>query len=174
MKGFCDSCQKASASVHVTELKEGRKVEKHLCDSCAETQGIPPKPTPVSMLDIFQQLVEKTGGAARSRDRACSTCGNTFSEFKAKGRFGCADDYEVFLSRVIPLLERIHGSSEHAPDTDEEQTDVSPEVTSSRAELRRLHSDLSRVIRQEEYEEAAKNRDRIQLLEEALGDRGTG
>jgi protein arginine kinase activator len=164
MKAYCQSCQKAAASVHVTEMKGGKTVELHLCEECAESQGIPPKPS-MSMLEIFQQLVEKTGGSARSRDRSCTACKMTFHEFKAKGRFGCAEDYDVFLNRLIPLLERIHGASEHVADPLEQRGTFFAE----RAELRQLRRDLNRVVHNEEYEEAARIRDRIQSLETTLG-----
>lgn len=165
MKAYCQSCQKAAASVHVTELKGEDKVEFHLCEECAQAQGLPPKSPPVSMLDIFHQLVEKTGGSGKTRDRSCGGCGITFSEFKAKGRFGCAEDYDAFQSRVIPLLERIHGSSEHVADDAPE----APPVDDERAELNRLRQDLHRVVLKEEYEEAARIRDQIQNLERLLG-----
>ena len=161
MKAYCQSCQKAAASVLVTELKEGNKVEFHLCEECAQAQGIPPKPPPaVSMLEIFHQLVEKTGGSSKARDRSCAQCGITFNEFKTKGRFGCAEDYESFQSRVIPLLERIHGASEHVPDGAEGAI-----VPGGQAELVRLRHELHQVVDREEYEEAARIRDRIQKLE---------
>jgi protein arginine kinase activator len=168
MKPFCESCHKAAASVHVTELKDGQKVELQLCEGCAENQGIPPKHTPVSMLEIFKQLMDKTGGTVSARDRACPGCEITFSEFKAKGRFGCAEDYDVFLSRVVPLLERIHGSSEHATDPGESVISGADQESMERAELARLHRDLARTVKEEEYEMAAQIRDRIRVLEEQL------
>ena len=167
MKAYCQSCQKAAASVHVTELKGEEKVEFHLCEECAQAQGLPPKSPPVSMLEIFHQLVEKTGGSGKSRDRSCTGCGITFSEFKAKGRFGCAEDYEAFQSRVIPLLERIHGSSEHVAEAEEDCAEEHEQ-----AELRRLRLDLNRVVKNEEYEEAARIRDQIQQLERLLEGEG--
>lgn len=168
MKGFCESCHKAAATVHVTEIRGDDKVERALCEACAETQGLPPKHAPVSMLEIFKQLMDKTGGTVSTRDRACPSCEITFNEFKAKGRFGCAEDYDAFLSRVVPLLERIHGASEHVPDPEERGSPAAAPRESERAELRRLQRDLTRVIQEEEYEKAAEIRDRIQLLERQL------
>ena len=42
----------------------------------------------------------------------------------------------------------------------------------SSGELKRLRRDLQRVIKNEEYEEAARIRDRIQTLEKELHDGG--
>jgi len=171
MSMFCQRCQKEAASVHVTEIDaHGAKAERHLCVECAKQNGIPQVPSP-SVFALFKELMEKTGNVSRTRDRQCPKCGMSFGEFKSKGRFGCPHDYEVFLSRVIPLLERIHGASEHAGDAD--SAAAAQQVTDSAAhELKRLRKDLLRVIKNEEYEEAAKIRDRIQTLEKQLQDGG--
>ena|SRR5688572_15776221 len=171
MSVYCQRCQKETASVHVTEItEEGAKAEMHLCEECAKAKGVPPVPSP-SVFALFKELMEKTNTVTRTRDRQCPKCGMSFGEFKAKGRFGCPHDYEVFLSRVIPLLERIHGSSEHAGVAD--AAAATQQATDTTAhELKRLRKDLQRVIRNEEYEEAAKIRDRIQTLEKQIQDGG--
>lgn len=184
MSVFCQKCQKEAAIVHVTEIgKEGSKVELHLCEECAKDQGVPALQAP-SVFALFKELMEKTNTVSRTRDRQCPQCGMSFGEFKAKGRFGCAHDYEVFLSRVIPLLERIHGASEHVGEADAAAAQkagvtagapaaaaaAAPVAQQTAGELKRLKRDLQRVIKNEEYEEAARIRDRIQnLLKELQG-----
>lgn len=171
MSIYCQKCQKEAASVHVTEINaDGAKAEVHLCEECAKTKGVPPVPSP-SVFALFKELMEKTSNVSRTRDRHCPKCGMSFGEFKAKGRFGCPHDYEVFLSRVIPLLERIHGASEHTGDADSAAA-ASQAVDSTALELKRLRKDLSRVIKNEEYEEAARIRDRIQTLEKKIHEGG--
>ncbi len=181
MSVYCQKCQKEAASVHVTEIaKEGGKVEHHLCEECAKDHGMPVLQSP-SVFALFKELMDKTNTVTRSRDRQCPQCGMTFGEFKAKGRFGCAHDYEVFLSRVIPLLERVHGASEHVGEADAAapapaaETAEAPPAARATAhetsgELKRLRRDLQRVIKNEEYEEAARIRDRIQQIEKQLQD----
>ena len=37
----CDNCNK-QATVHLTEIKNGKKIEKHLCEQCAaQSEGLP-------------------------------------------------------------------------------------------------------------------------------------
>jgi protein arginine kinase activator len=168
---YCQRCQKEAASVHVTEINAaGAKVETHLCEGCARAKGVPPVPSP-SVFALFKELMDKTSSATRTRDRQCPKCGMTFGEFKSKGRFGCPHDYEVFLSRVIPLLERIHGASEHSGEADAAAAEQEA-ADSTSLELKRLRKDLQRVIRNEEYEQAARIRDRIQSLEKRLHEGG--
>jgi protein arginine kinase activator len=39
----CDNCNK-TATVHLTEIKHGKKIEKHLCEQCAaQNEGLPVK-----------------------------------------------------------------------------------------------------------------------------------
>jgi hypothetical protein len=41
----CDKCNK-TATVHLTEIKSGKKIEKHLCEQCAaENEGCPSRAT---------------------------------------------------------------------------------------------------------------------------------
>ncbi len=171
MSVYCQRCQKETANVHVTEINDsGVKAELHLCEECAKSKGVPPVPSS-TVFALFKELMEKTSSVSRARDRQCPQCGMTFGEFKSKGRFGCSHDYEVFQSRVIPLLERIHGASENAGD----EGAAAPEpaaADASAGELKRLRKDLQRVIKNEEYEEAARIRDRIQTLEKQLREGG--
>lgn len=169
MNEYCQRCQKETAKVHVTEIDpDGAKVLLHLCEECAKGHGLPTQPAP-SVLAVFKELVDKANTVARTRDRHCPECGITFAEFKAKGRFGCAHDYDVFQARVVPLLERVHGASEHVADADgaAQKRDTSEKAAQ---ELRRLRRDLQRVVKDEAYEEAARLRDRIQLLEKQLAE----
>ncbi len=167
MSDYCQRCKKEAASVHVTEIgQDGAKELLHLCEECAKGQGVPAAAAP-TVLALFKELMEKTNTVTRTRDRQCPECGTTFGEFKANGRFGCAHDYEVFQSRVVPLLERIHGFSEHVGESDA-ATIAKSGADAAATELRRLRRDLQRVIKGEEYEEAARLRDRIQSLEQQL------
>ena len=47
----CDNCNKP-ATVHLTEIKNGKKIEKHLCEQCAaQNEGLPVKShTPINEL----------------------------------------------------------------------------------------------------------------------------
>lgn len=168
MTEFCQRCQKEAAKVHVTEIdRDGGKVLLHLCEGCAKGHGLPAA-TPPTVLAVFKELVDKANTVSRTRDRQCPECGTTFAEFKAKGRFGCAHDYDVFLARVVPLLERVHGASEHIAEGGAAASPRRAVADQTAQELKRLRRDLQRVVKSEAYEEAARLRDRIQALEQEL------
>jgi protein arginine kinase activator len=69
-------------------------------------------------------------------------------DLRKSGRVGCARCYEVFRKQLLPLLKRIHGSSVH------EQRGADPA-------LGRLREELRRAIEAEDFEQAARLRDRI-------------
>ncbi|MHC4469879.1 MAG: UvrB/UvrC motif-containing protein [Planctomycetota bacterium] len=161
----CQSCGKNPATVHLTEIVkdesgEDTKQEMHLCEECAQKQGVGPLLTPQSFLG---QLVDPTQGATDEElSVTCPLCGLTYAEFRQRGRLGCSSCYKLFREGLCPLLERVHGSTQHLGKI--------PSRAGSglkrERELTELKRELSRVVQREEYEAAAELRDRIRTLEE--------
>lgn len=160
----CEKCQKHHATVHLTEIVNDEKKEAHLCEECARNSGVGVKIS-FSISDILGNLMEGKGPKeTKSGGPRCPQCGITFAEFRSKARMGCGKDYEIFESGIHPLLEKIHGSTQHVgkvPST--EDTQVRKEN-----ELVRLKRDLHTLIKSEKFEKAAEVRDRIRVLESEL------
>ena len=57
MHPVCQLCHEEPATVHLTNILDGgEKRERHLCDACAEKEGILPKPVNVmAQLSAFVQ-----------------------------------------------------------------------------------------------------------------------
>ncbi|WP_437185977.1 UvrB/UvrC motif-containing protein [Planctomicrobium sp. SH668] len=158
------------ATLHITEIKSGKSISLHLCETCAqeylstvEVGGIPeeysatysPAPSKDPVLEDDQPEV----GA-----KTCPSCGITFKQFRSQGRLGCPRDYEVFHSEIVPLLESIHGETQHVGK-------FPPEVSENsrrQHELIRLRNELKSAVDEELYEQAAKVRDQIQVIEAEL------
>lgn len=162
---LCQMCKKHQATIHLTEIVQNQKKEVHLCESCAEKQGV--VKTQMSIADFLSGLA--SGGKAKTKDDlpdiTCPSCGMTLSEFQSGGRFGCADDYAAFRGRIMPLIEKIHDATQHVGKMPA-RTDR--EVAREKS-LRQLQAELKRAVEREEYEEAASIRDRIRELEESRG-----
>jgi protein arginine kinase activator len=161
---LCDSCGKNEATVHLTEIvkdEEGRdqKSETHLCEECAQKQGVGPQFTPQSFLG---QLVDPTSGTAEEPGATCPHCGLSYGEFRQRGRLGCGSCYKLFKDGLVPLLERIHGSTQHLGKI---PTREGSHLKRER-ELTELKRELTRLVQREEYERAAEIRDRIREMEE--------
>ena len=160
---LCERCHKEQATVHLTEIRGNKKIEFHLCQACAESQGVLVK----QHLDISNLLAGLASHEERSRKaaaekKACPRCGATLADFQGSGRLGCPQDYTVFRSELEPLLKRIHDSLRHAGKVP---------VRAGRSvrretELQRLEAELRRAVAQEDYEGAARLRDALKQLRE--------
>jgi len=84
-------------------------------------------------------------------------------EFRNTGRLGCPQDYRVFRDELVPLLENIHGETRHSGKSPR-RAPLSQQIQS---ELMQLRNKLKNSVNKEDYEEAARIRDRIRKLEEA-------
>lgn len=165
---LCDDCQKRPASVHITQITNNQKIDKHLCNQCAQAYGdiAFSLDSKFSVHDFLKNMFYS--GAAENvpakSGKACANCGMTYHDFSRTGKFGCSACYSTFGDHVEPLLRRIHGVSTH--------TGKLPRRTGATLELKqrikKLRYDLERHIVQEKYEDAAKIRDEIRGLEKKL------
>jgi len=159
---LCQRCNQSKATVHITDTVP-QKSERHLCEDCAEVEGVIVKHHHPTTNEVLQQFLKHKLAASGHDDITCPRCGLSFREFQEKGQLGCPHDYSVFREFLMPLIERAHeGGSRHIgkvpPSADESvhrQTD-----------LVRLRRELRDAVARENYEEAAKVRDRIRVLED--------
>ena len=162
-------CGKKPATIHVTELSNGEKKEIHLCEDCAKKQNVFYSAME-SVGDLKHLLSGVLGGAPQPgaehlQHLQCPDCGITYAEFRTQSRFGCPTDYDVFREGVDPLLERIHGTTEHHGET------PSDPVARRRSDrLADLRTHLRDAVAEEAYERAAQIRDQIYELKRELGD----
>ena len=89
----CDNCNK-TATVHLTEIKNGKKIEKHLCEQCAaQNEGLPVKShTPINEL-LTNFVHGPLRACTKEAGTACEQCGITWAEFRQSGLLGCEHDY---------------------------------------------------------------------------------
>jgi len=159
----CDKCDK-SATVHLIEIVDGQKIEKHLCEEHAGEVGVTSKPSAAPINELLKNFVMKHSGAGQIdvTEQSCPSCGMTYGQFRKKGLFGCPDCYESFEQTLGPLLERAHeGASQHIGKV--------PSMTCAdqlrQQRLLQLRRELDRAVCQEQYETAARLRDEVRQLE---------
>lgn len=168
---LCEECGRRMATLHYTKIINGEKTEYHLCEECAKEKG--EKFTGLDFGFSFQDLLSGLLNSDMSQGRSeriqstglrCPTCGLTYGQFAKMGRFGCMDCYRTFQDRLDPLFRRLHGHTAHRGKV--------PERTGGKLkihrEIERLKAELSRCIQVEEFEEAARLRDRIRELQRRL------
>jgi protein arginine kinase activator len=157
-------CQRCSspATVHLTDIVNGHKKELHLCQQCAEQQQLL-KQQELNLPVLLQTLIGQHIGPVTDElaRLTCPACGIKYMEFRADGRLGCPQDYEVFRLGLEPLLQRIHRASRHvgkSPRHGARDARLLAEI----AELRRR---LRLAVQEEAYEEAARWRDQLRQKE---------
>ncbi len=157
----CDKCDK-QATIHLTDIVDGNKLEVHLCEDCAVAEGIAIKES-VPLSQILEQLVTQTHSPAKSAaDPACPVCGLKFSEFRQQGLLGCPNDYDAFGEPLMTLLQRAQdGASEHIGKMPSRASDVQKRQNM----MLRLRGSLRIAVAAEDYEQAARIRDQIKQLE---------
>jgi len=159
---LCQSCKQNPATIHYTEIKGPEKVrELHVCEACAQREGFTSGPVLAALPPMLASLVKSPKGPGAPAPR-CPTCGISFAEFREKGRLGCPNDYEFFQEHLDPLLEKIHGSSEHKGRL---PRGSGPEAGRRNDSLLRLRRELQQAVKAEQYESAARLRDEIRRLE---------
>jgi protein arginine kinase activator len=161
MSVVCQRCNQAKASVHITDTVPEKR-ERHLCEDCAEKEGVIIKQKFSSSNEILKQFIKQKAGTGLGEDYSCSQCGLTFREFQTKGTLGCPNDYQAFGALLNPLIERAHeGATQHVgktPNTDDSHAQ-------QRTGLIRLRRELQDALAHENYELAARVRDKIKNME---------
>lgn len=152
----CQLCDK-HAVVHLTEIVDGQKIEQHLCEDCAQQQGLAIKPQ-VPLSELLSDLVVAQEQAKQAGSLICPDCNLSWAEFRKRGQLGCPRDYEVFESLLEPLIERTQqGATRHSGKT----PSAFGNRTGEQTKLLRLRQRLQQALEQEDYETAARLRDKI-------------
>jgi protein arginine kinase activator len=154
MDASCKMCG-APAERQFTEIVGGRKRSMALCLECASKQdltGPPPRPAQQPSLKV-KLHTHLPGPGLPAATLRCPDCGIRLVELRKHGRVGCARCYEIFRKQILPLLRRVHGATEHAG--------TRPRPEGGEPDLSRLREELRRAIEAEDFEQAARLRDRI-------------
>jgi protein arginine kinase activator len=166
MSHKCQECGKP-ATYTITELKNGQKIEKHLCQKCAGQQEgfVAAAHTPIN--ELLSNFVQQHSGLVKQQDTACEHCGMTWSDFRQNGQLGCQHDYDLFEKDLTPLIQRAHeGATHHVGKVPSRRGGTGVPMKRS-TDITRLRKELMRAVEAEDYELAAKIRDKIKEAETA-------
>ncbi len=171
---LCENCRQRPATVHQTVIMNGSKQESHLCEVCAREKGTTvggafsfPNLSIQQLLSSFLGQESFGGTVTTPRPQAeprCQHCGMTYSEFAAGGLLGCSHCYEQLEPYLVPLIKRIQGTTTHSGKAPKRTGGI----VRKRRELDALKQQMQSAIAQEQFEEAARLRDRIREMEAEL------
>lgn len=181
---LCQSCKNKQANTHIKTIINGELTEMNLCSECAAKQGYGSNMFNLNQFfDIGSLMSGFMGEAATTAlapERRCPNCGITFAQISKGGRVGCAKCYDVFYDRLLPSIKRIHGNTVHTgkklrkPQLQSGESAVGTvnvvgEETAKPSELDVLNKQMQDAVNNQEFEKAAKLRDKINELKANQG-----
>ena len=175
----CDRCGKREGTVRVVADGDEGGRTLWLCPACAESDVDPDElfgedpdrdlPTGdweggeenAALERFIGQMF--TGLGAREADAApdCPACGTSYASFRSTGRLGCPRCYVAFRRFLLPFLGRFHRQVTHLGKFPTHAAGA----TSRLGEITRHRIALEKAVAAEDFEEAARLRDRIRQLE---------
>ncbi len=164
----CQICSKNDATIHLTEIADGVRAEMHICEHCAHEQGIAVK-SQIPLNELLSSLLavqpsdeELFGPAEKGASISCPHCGFTLEKFRKEAVLGCPYDYEIFEKPLRRLIEKAHnGKTAHCGKVPSKTS----AGTKKQIKLITLKQQLEAAVQSEDYETAAKLRDKIKKYE---------
>lgn len=167
---LCEDCGERESTYTVSVLMGTEYTTRHLCPECMARMnaGL----AAGNIRNLLSTLMSAISGARgdmeetpakeeeQGEDVVCPRCGTTLSAFRKSGHLGCAGCYEAFRTQLQPMLEQIHGKTQHAGrrplHTVQEQ-----HTRTRREQLTRL---MAQAVAAEDFETAALLRDQLRAL----------
>jgi protein arginine kinase activator len=164
----CQICNKNDATIHLTEIADGVRAEMHICEHCAQQEGIAVK-SQIPLNELLSSLLavqpsdeELFGPSEKGASTSCPHCGFTLDQFRKEAVLGCPYDYEVFEKPLRRLIKKAHnGKTTHCGKVPSKTS----EGTKKQIHLITLRQQLEEAVQSEDYELAAKLRDKIKKYE---------
>ena len=177
----CQNCKTRQANTHIKQVINGELTEMDLCQECASKLGF--DTSFGSFLDIgsmmsgFLGMPAAPSMSALAREEKCPGCGAVFSQISKSGRVGCAKCYDTFYERLLPTIKRIHGNTVHTGKrlrTARLESGGKKTVEDKAEQIKTLTEQLSAAVKNQEFEQAAQLRDRINELKAEKGEQNNG
>lgn len=173
----CDLCNKP-ASVFLTQIVKDQVVNVNLCESCSKEKGV----TDTTGFGLAEAFIGPV--SARGDELACPACGFTQSQLKKIGRMGCPECYTTFRDGLEGLLSSMHKGTVHigkkphhgaatavsAPPKQAVVPTRRESPTLLKKTLAGLRDHLNTAVAEERFEDAARLKKEIVILEKKLAD----
>jgi protein arginine kinase activator len=159
----CEICGLKDAVIHIRQIQKDLVHELHVCEDCAQEKGLTrEEDSELPIANLLSGLLEGkdvTGGTEAKE--VCPTCGMKASEFRKQGKLGCKDCFVAFEKDVRAIVSQMAARPRH--------TGKLPRtlVVEHAAEVRgeEIREELRQAVEREDYEQAARLRDRLREME---------
>ncbi|MFF5996351.1 UvrB/UvrC motif-containing protein [Lysinibacillus sp. KU-BSD001] len=172
---ICEHCKQRHATVTITQIKNGTKLERHYCEICAgkfHPFQVEIQEEPVSihqlMSDWFSlpkwksKVQEET--QPKKQQGTCPSCGFTYRQFLKVGKFGCAQCYHTFRDQLPQVLKRLQADVKHIGKKQTEEY----QFINYQKQIELIRQQMQQAIAEERFEDAARLRDEVRAIEQKL------
>ncbi|HUI71348.1 MAG TPA: UvrB/UvrC motif-containing protein [Spirochaetia bacterium] len=159
----CEICGLKEAVIHIRQIQKDLVRELHICEECAQEKGlIREEESELPIANLLSGLLEgKDMTGAGDVKEVCPRCGTKASDFRKQGKLGCGECFSAFQKDVKAIVSQMAARPHHTgrlPRTFAEQSATAVANDALREELRD-------AVEREDYEEAARLRDRIREID---------
>lgn len=168
----CEICGKKEAVVHIQQIVGEDVYDLHLCETCAQEKGISSQADKIelSLSEILTGLLDSSDASQkRKQSLMCPKCGKKYEDFRKEGTFGCVECFNIFSAEVKVLLKNTCGSVRHTGKYPSKLAVYKTLLIDKEMIKQKLKAELKR----ENYEEAARLRDRILEIEKSSSEQET-
>jgi protein arginine kinase activator len=157
----CQVCS-SPATVHLTDIVDGQKRVRHLCQKCAEGQQLV-KQDEINLPAILQALIgQHVGPLSDELSRLkCPACGIRYMEFRTRAVWAA----RTTTTSSAPASNRCSSASIARRPTKASPRRRRPPTAPRHAEVIELRRRLRQAVEAEAYEEAARIRDLLRTKE---------
>lgn len=166
---LCENCQKKPAQVFIKAIQGEEAEEFKLCYKCAKEVGLLGDPSskdfPSAILLVVGLITPLPEITPKIHEevllKRCPNCGLSFTTFMETNKFGCGECYTIFDPYLDELFMKFHGATRHI---EGDPQALKMEDSRLLSQLANLHEKLNEAVKGENYEEAARLRDKILSL----------
>lgn len=163
----CEICGTRKAVIHIQQVIGKERIDLHLCDTCALERGISSSEERIelSISSLLHGLVDlrKMKG---TKEKACPQCGSTWELIGKRQKTGCGECYTTFNKEIQAFFKQMVEKAQHRGKLPKRLRTYKTYLV----DVVRLKEGLKEAIRREDYEKAARIRDRIKELENIPGE----
>ncbi|MCM8529781.1 MAG: UvrB/UvrC motif-containing protein [Lentisphaeraceae bacterium] len=165
MQKICDICKKNVAAIHIEKHAGENHTQMKICCQCAGIEALSPEN--LKSEDIQKIIADLAFLQKPSEPEECSECGTTTVDFDKSKRVGCGACYDNLKASINLQLHPNVVQNKHLCKTPF-KLGFEPIQKEEVDELQVLEARLSSLVAEENYEFAAKVRDKIAELKKAL------
>ena len=163
----CEICGNRKAVIHIQQVIGKERIDLHLCDTCALERGISSSEERIelSISSLLHGLVDlrRMKGA---KEKACPRCGSTWEQIGKRQQMGCGECYTLFAKEIQGWFQPMVEKPQHRGKLPKRLRTYKTYLV----DVVKLKEGLKEAVRREDYEKAARIRDRIKELENITGE----